>query len=99
MSPKLRKRRPRPNFNCLCIILRFMLPFLEVRVLDINSERFGVPIDALMENAGEAVAEVIEPTPEKSCNTIQKPMTMSAGSDTTAYPMTTCTDERGNSSR
>ncbi len=59
MSPKLRKRRPRPNFNCLCIILRFMLPFLEVRVLDINSERFGVPIDALMENAGEAVAEVI----------------------------------------
>lgn len=36
-----------------------MLPFLEVRVLDINSEQFGVPIDALMENAGEAVAEVI----------------------------------------
>ncbi|MBI0583578.1 MAG: NAD(P)H-hydrate dehydratase [Methanomassiliicoccus sp.] len=36
-----------------------MLPFLEVRVLDINSEQFGVPIDALMENAGEAVAETI----------------------------------------
>jgi NAD(P)H-hydrate epimerase len=36
-----------------------MLPFLEVKVLDINSEHLGVPIDALMENAGEAVAEVI----------------------------------------
>jgi NAD(P)H-hydrate epimerase len=36
-----------------------MLPFSEVRVLDINSEQFGVPIDALMENAGEAVAETI----------------------------------------
>ncbi|MDW5563281.1 MAG: NAD(P)H-hydrate dehydratase [Methanomassiliicoccus sp.] len=36
-----------------------MLPFLEVRVLDINSEQIGVPIDALMENAGEAVAETI----------------------------------------
>jgi NAD(P)H-hydrate epimerase len=36
-----------------------MLPFTEVRVLDINSEQFGVPIDALMENAGEAVAETI----------------------------------------
>lgn len=36
-----------------------MLPFLEVRVLDVNSEQFGVPIDALMENAGEAVAETI----------------------------------------
>ncbi len=36
-----------------------MLPFLEVRVLDINSEHLGVPIDALMENAGEAVAETI----------------------------------------
>jgi hydroxyethylthiazole kinase-like uncharacterized protein yjeF len=36
-----------------------MLPFLEVRVLDINSENLGVPIDALMENAGEAAAEAI----------------------------------------
>ena len=36
-----------------------MLPFLEVKVLDINSEHLGVPIDALMENAGEAVAETI----------------------------------------
>ncbi len=36
-----------------------MLPFLEVRVLDINSEHLGVPIDALMENAGEATAEAI----------------------------------------
>ena len=36
-----------------------MLPFREVRVLDINSEHLGVPIDSLMENAGEAVAEVI----------------------------------------
>lgn len=36
-----------------------MLPFLEVRVLDINSEHLGVPIDALMENAGEATAETI----------------------------------------
>jgi NAD(P)H-hydrate epimerase len=32
---------------------------MEVRVMDINSEQFGVPIDALMENAGEAVAETI----------------------------------------
>jgi NAD(P)H-hydrate epimerase len=36
-----------------------MLPFQEVRVLDINSTQYGVPIDALMENAGEAVAESI----------------------------------------
>ena len=36
-----------------------MLPFREVRVLDINSEHLGVPIDSLMENAGEAVAETI----------------------------------------
>lgn len=36
-----------------------MLPFKEVRVLDINSEHLGVPMDALMDNAGEATAEVI----------------------------------------
>ncbi|WP_400204040.1 NAD(P)H-hydrate dehydratase [Candidatus Methanomassiliicoccus intestinalis] len=36
-----------------------MLPFREVRVLDINSEHLGVSIDSLMENAGEAVAEAI----------------------------------------
>lgn len=36
-----------------------MLPYLEVRVLDINSEHLGVPIDALMENAGEVAAEAI----------------------------------------
>ncbi len=36
-----------------------MLPYLEVRVLDINSEQEGVPIDALMENAGRAAAETI----------------------------------------
>ena len=36
-----------------------MLPFQEVRVLDINSEHLGVPVDALMENAGEAAADAI----------------------------------------
>ncbi len=36
-----------------------MLPYLEVKVLDINSEQEGVPIDALMENAGRAAAETI----------------------------------------
>jgi NAD(P)H-hydrate epimerase len=36
-----------------------MLPFQEVKVLDINSEYLGVPIDALMENAGEAAADAI----------------------------------------
>ena len=30
------------------LIQEGMLPFSEVRVLDINSEQFGVPIDALM---------------------------------------------------
>lgn len=37
----------------------FMLPFREVRVLDINSDHLGVSIDLLMDNAGEAVAEAI----------------------------------------
>lgn len=41
------------------MILQSMLPFQEVRALDINSEHLGVPIDALMENAGEAAAEAI----------------------------------------
>jgi len=36
-----------------------MLPFMEVRVLDINSEHLGVGMDALMDNAGEAVAEAV----------------------------------------
>ncbi len=44
-----------PSFS----ILHPMLPFQEVKVLDINSEHLGVPIDALMENAGEAAADVI----------------------------------------
>jgi len=41
------------------MILLTMLPFQEVKALDINSEHLGVPIDALMDNAGEATAEAI----------------------------------------
>ena len=45
--------------NLLLSILHPMLPFQEVKVLDINSEYLGVPINALMENAGEAAADAI----------------------------------------
>ncbi|MCK4443591.1 MAG: NAD(P)H-hydrate epimerase, partial [Thermoplasmata archaeon] len=37
-----------------------MLPYKEIRVLDRNSEYHGVPTIRLMENAGEAVASVIQ---------------------------------------
>lgn len=37
-----------------------MLPFKEINVLDRNSEFHGVPTIKLMENAGEAVANVLE---------------------------------------
>jgi hydroxyethylthiazole kinase-like uncharacterized protein yjeF len=36
-----------------------MLPFTELRVLDVNSEYLGVPTRLLMENAGTAVADVV----------------------------------------
>jgi ADP-dependent NAD(P)H-hydrate dehydratase / NAD(P)H-hydrate epimerase len=41
-------------------IAQLMLPFAELRVLDANSEYLGVPALLLMENAGAAVAEVVE---------------------------------------
>lgn len=37
-----------------------MLSHQEVRVLDINSEYLGMPVEVLMENAGRSVAEFIE---------------------------------------
>ena len=37
-----------------------MLPYKEIHVLDRNSEYHGVPTIRLMENAGEAVANVIQ---------------------------------------
>ena len=36
-----------------------MLSFMEVRVLDLDSEQAGVPIEVLMENAGKAFAESV----------------------------------------
>ena len=36
-----------------------MLPFKEVRVLDINAEHAGTPMDTLMENAGYAFAQAV----------------------------------------
>ncbi len=37
-----------------------MIPFQEVKVLDINAEHAGVPPETLMENAGRSVARVVE---------------------------------------
>ncbi len=37
-----------------------MIPFEEVKVLDINSEYHGVPPETLMENAGRSVARAVE---------------------------------------
>jgi len=37
-----------------------MLPFKDIHVLDRNAEYLGVPTSQLMENAGEAVAEVVK---------------------------------------
>lgn len=37
-----------------------MLPYEEIKVLDINSEYHGVPTIRLMENAGETVADVVQ---------------------------------------
>jgi NAD(P)H-hydrate repair Nnr-like enzyme with NAD(P)H-hydrate epimerase domain len=44
-----------------------MIPFSEVRVLDINSEFLGVTPEFLMEEAGKGVAQLVrELTPEGS---------------------------------
>jgi len=37
-----------------------MIPFEEVKVLDINAEHLGVPPETLMENAGRSVARAVE---------------------------------------
>ncbi|HXZ23099.1 MAG TPA: NAD(P)H-hydrate epimerase, partial [Methanomassiliicoccales archaeon] len=37
-----------------------MLPYKEFTVLDINAEHLGVPTSLLMDNAGKAVAEVVQ---------------------------------------